>query len=105
MPNFFDKEKYVLYYENLQLDLRLGLKLNIYIYIYIYIYRVSEFNQSQWLKPYVELIHKKEQKQKKDNNGKALRKSINITVYGKTMENVRDRIDVRLASNKKDYLK
>ena len=113
MPNFFDKEKYVLYYENLQLDLRLGLKLNIYIYICIYIYiyryryryRVSEFNQSQWLKPYVELIHKKEQKQKKDNNGKALRKSINITVYGKTMENVRDRIDVRLASNKKDYLK
>ena len=27
VPNFFDKEKYVLYYENLQLYLRLGLKL------------------------------------------------------------------------------
>ena len=34
-----------------------------------------------------------------------MRKSINNTVYGKTMENLRDRIDVRLASNKKDYLK
>ena len=26
-PNFFDKEKYVLHYENLELYLRLGLKL------------------------------------------------------------------------------
>ena len=26
MPNFFDKEKYVIHYENLQLYLRLGLK-------------------------------------------------------------------------------
>ena len=27
VPNFFDKEKYVLHYENLRLYLRLGLKL------------------------------------------------------------------------------
>ena len=27
VPNFFDKEKYVLHHENLQLYLRLGLKL------------------------------------------------------------------------------
>ena len=27
LKNFFDKEKYVLHYENLQLYLRLGLKL------------------------------------------------------------------------------
>ena len=27
VPNFFDKAKYVIYYENLQLYLRLGLKL------------------------------------------------------------------------------
>ena len=30
VPNFFDKEKYVLHYENLQLYLRLGLKLKKY---------------------------------------------------------------------------
>ena len=46
VPNFLDKEKYAIHYENLQLYLRLGLKLNIY--------RVLEFNQPQWLKPYVE---------------------------------------------------
>ena len=31
VPNFFDKEKYVTYYENLKLYLRLGLKLKNHI--------------------------------------------------------------------------
>ena len=47
VPNFFDKEKYVLLYENLQLYLRLQLKLK-------RIHRVLEFSQSQWLKSYLE---------------------------------------------------
>ena len=48
MPNFFDKERYVLQYENLQLYLRRGLKLKKYILI-----KYIELNQSQWLKPNV----------------------------------------------------
>ena len=52
VPKFFDKERYVLHFENLQLYLRLGLKLKIH--------SVLKFNQLQWLKPYVELTHKKE---------------------------------------------
>ena len=40
VPNVFDKEKYVLHYENLQLYLRLGLKLK-------KIHRTLEFNRSQ----------------------------------------------------------
>ena len=31
VPNFFDKEKYVIHYENLRVHLRLGLKLKKYI--------------------------------------------------------------------------
>ena len=48
MPNVFDRERYVLQYENLQLYLRRGLKLKKYILI-----KYIELNQSQWLKPNV----------------------------------------------------
>ena len=52
VPNLFEKEKYVLHYENLQVYLGLGLKLKT-------IHRVLEFNQSQWLKPHNEFNTKK----------------------------------------------
>ena len=45
------------------------------------------------------------QKKNDGNDGKALYKLINNAVYGKTVENVRSRINVKLVRNKKDYLK
>ena len=59
MPNLFNKEKYVIHDVNLQrlLKIRIAAKK---------IHRVLEFNQSQWLKQYVEFnTHKKEYRQKK----------------------------------------
>ena len=56
VPKFFDKEKYEIHYENLQLYLRLGLKLK-------KVNRLLEFTQPQRLKPYI-------QKQKKNRNKK-----------------------------------
>ena len=98
--NFFDEEKYVLHYENLQLQLRLGLKLKI-------IHRVSEFNQPHWLKPYIEFNTQKriETEKSGDKDGKALQKLMNNIIYGKLMENMRNRIDVKLVNNKEHYLK
>ena len=51
--------------------------------------------------------HKKEQKQKKKGckDGKALYKVMNNAVYGNAMEYLRNRIDVKLISNKNDCLK
>ena len=81
VANFFKKEKYVIHYGNLQLYLRLGLKLQ-------KIHRVLEFNQSHWLKQYVVFYTQKR-----------------IEIYGKKMNKLRIRIDVKLVSNKKDHLK
>ena len=71
------------------------------------IHRVLEFNQSQWLKPYTEFnIQKRIGAEKNDNkDGKPLCKLMNNAIYGKTMENLRNRINVKLTKNEKDYLK
>ena len=100
VSSFFDKEKYVIYYENLQLYLRLALKLK-------KIQHVLELNQFQWLKQYVEFNAQKriEAEKNDEKDGKALYKLMDNAAYGKRMENLRNRIDVKLVSNKKDYLK
>ena len=40
-----------------------------------------------------------------DKDGKSLYKLINTNVHGKTMKKLRNRIDVRLVINNKDYFK
>ena len=100
VPNLFYKDKYVIHYENLKLYLSLELKLE-------KIHSVLEFNQSQCLKLYLEFnTHKKNRSRKNgDKDGKKLYKLMNNPAYGKTTENLRNRIDVKIVSNKKDYLK
>ena len=86
----------MIHYENLWVYLSLGSKLR-------KIYLVLNFNQFQWLKPYVEFNTHKKQKIKAEKNSdkdrKALHKLMNNAVYGKAMENLRNRIDVNLVSN------
>ena len=78
----------MLRYENLQLCLRLGLKLK-------KIHRVLKFNQSQWLKLYIEFNTQKRIEAEKNNckDRKALHKLMNNAIYGKTMGSLRNRIE------------
>ena len=58
------------------------------------IHRVLELNQSQWLKLYVEFNTEKriEAEKNGDKDGKV--RLMNNAAYGKTMEILRNRIDV-----------
>ena len=100
IPNLHDKTKYVLHYRNLQLYVSLGMKIK-------KIHRVIEFEQSAWMKPYIDLNTelRKEAVRNGDKVGKDLYKLFNNAVFRKTMENLRKRSNFEVVTSRKIALK
>ena len=97
IPNLRDKNCYVLHYKTLQLYVPLGMVVE-------KIHRVIKVKQSDWLKSFV--MFKTTKRMNAANEfEKAFFKLIINSVYGKTMENVRKRVNVKLINNENNYLK
>ena len=90
------KKNYVVHYRNLQYYLSQDLILK-------KVHKILEFKQSPWKTPYID-FHTQKRKEATNEADKNL-KLLNNAVYGKTTENMRKRIKVRMATNEKDFLK
>ena len=67
-------------------------------------YRVLEFKQSDWLKKFV-MFNTEKRMHAANGFEKGLFKLMVNSVYGKTMENLRKRVNIKLINKEKDYLK
>ena len=91
IPTVRDKKEYVLHYRNLQLYWDLGLKIK-------KVHQVLKFDQSSWLKQHIGFNTEK-RKHAKNSFEKDFFKLTNNSVFGKTMENLHKRVDVRLVTD------
>ena len=97
IPNLNDKTKYIIHYKNLIQCLRAGIKLK-------KIHRGIKFVESEWMKPYIDK-NTNLRAMAKNNFEKDFFKLMNNSVFGKTMENIRNRLDVKLVNTKEKLRK
>ena len=91
VPNLFDKIQYVCHYRNLQLYVKHGLKVT-------KIRRILSFTQSPWLKPWIDQCNEQRREAKSDFESDLAKLQANAT-FGKTMEQVRHRVNIRLIAD------
>ena len=83
-----DRSNYVVHYRNLQFYLKQGMKLK-------RVHRVLEFEQERWVEPYIRR-NTEFRKNAKSDFEKNFYKLMNNSVFGKTMENLRNRVDIKI---------
>ena len=97
IPNLRHKNNYVVHYKTLMQYLSLGMELK-------KIHRGIKFIESDFLKPYIDK-NTNLRTQAKNNFEKDFFKLMNNSVFGKTMENIRNRVNVKLVDTGEQFKK
>ena len=96
-PNLYYRKRYVIHIRALEEALKHGLVLEC-------IHKAIEFKQSTWMKEYVDFNTKLRTAAANDFE-KDFYKLMNNSVFGKMMENIRKHSNIKLVTNREDYLK
>ena len=96
IPNLRDKKSYVIHIQGLDQALQYGLRLD-------RIHRVIEFDQSQWLKTYMDFNTQLRTAATNDFE-KDFFKLMNNSVFGKMIENIRKHSNSKLIMTEEKYL-
>jgi len=91
IPNLQDKTNYVLHYRNLKLYKHLGL-------VVTKVHRVLSFTQAPWMRSYIEKNTQLRQCAKSEFQ-KDMFKLLNNAVFGKSLQNCRNYMDLKLVSS------
>ena len=94
---FFRRKNYVVHFKNLKLYLNLGMRLK-------KIHRILSFNQENFIAPFIEKCTLKRQASKTKFEQDQFKKVANST-YGKTIQNVRNYLNVKLHVKPKSLLR
>ena len=97
VPNLKDRNGYVVHIKALDQALKHGLKLK-------KVLRVIEFQQSKCMKAYI-ILNTRLRKDAKNEFENDFFKLMNNSVFGKTMENIRNHKNMKLVTSDKKYLK
>ena len=97
VPNLKNKKGYVVQIKALDQALKHGLKFK-------KVHWVIEFQHSKWMKAYI-MLNTRLRKAAKNEFEKDFFKLMNNSVFGKTMENIRNHKNMKLVTNDKKYLK
>ena len=92
VPHLMKREKYVVHMKNLLLYTKLGMKVT-------KVHRALEFTQTAFLEPYIR-FNTEQRKKAKNDFEKDFFKLMNNSVFGKTMENLRKRISIKVITEK-----
>jgi len=97
IPNLMDKTKYVCHYRNLQLYVKYGL-------VVAKVHRILSFSQKPWLRLWIQLCNEQRRTARSVFESDLAKLQANAR-FGKTLEQVRNRVNVRLIADENKLLK